>query len=98
VPSAVTRDFTPTYRSGNRTRLEQCKAMEQKKEPDPQRPPEEWEAVSRQSKALQEIDKLIKSDKPVGEKLKEIVADHNAACDEIGEKLAGSKATPPPEN
>ena len=72
--------------------------MEQKKEPDPQRPPKEWEAVSQQSKALEEIDKLIKSDEPVGEKLKEIVADHNAACDKIREKLAGSKAIPPEEN
>ena len=68
--------------------------MEQKKKPDPQRPPKQWEAVSRQSKALEEIDNLMKSDEPVGEKLRQIVADHSAACDEIGEKLAGSKAIP----
>jgi hypothetical protein len=72
--------------------------MEQKKEPDAQRPPKEWEAVSRQSKALEEIDTLIKSDEPAGEKLKKIVEDHSAACDEIKEKLAATKAIPEEED
>ncbi|MBV8173124.1 MAG: hypothetical protein JO151_00995 [Verrucomicrobia bacterium] len=65
--------------------------MTQKKEPDPERPPEEWQAVSRQSKALEEIGKLTKSDEPAGKKLKKIVEDHSAACDEIKEKLAENK-------
>ena len=65
-------------------------AMAQKKEPDPKNPSEEWEAVSRQSKALEDIDKLIRSDEPAGEKLKKIVDDHGAACDEIKGKLASS--------
>jgi hypothetical protein len=66
-------------------------AMAEKKEPDPKRPSEEWQAVSRQAEALEEIDKLIKSDEPAGEKLKTIVDDHGAACDEIKEKLASSE-------
>jgi hypothetical protein len=71
--------------------------MTQKKESDPQRPPEECEAVSRQSKALEEIDKLIKSDEPAGERLKKIVEDHSAACDEIKEKLAEHKEATTPQ-
>ena len=65
--------------------------MAQNKEPDPQRPPEEWQAVSRQSKALEEIDTVVKSDEPAGEKLKKIVEDHSVACDEIKEKLADNR-------
>ena len=34
---------------------------------------------------------MIKSDEPAGEKLKTIVDDHGAACDEIKEKLASSE-------
>ena len=62
--------------------------MAQHKDPDPKNPTEEWPAVSRQAKAVEEIDKLLKDDEPLGEKLKEIVGDHSEACDEIKEKLA----------
>lgn len=57
---------------------------------------EEWEAVSRQSEALQDIDDAIKSDEPAGEKLKKLVEDHGKACDDIKEKLAdhGRGTTP----
>jgi hypothetical protein len=65
--------------------------MAPQQKPDPQRTLEEWPAVARQSEALKKIDKLIKSDEPAGEKLKEIVKDHSEACNEIKEKLAGHK-------
>ena len=50
-------------------------------------PAEEWPTVSRQVKAIEEIDKLVKGDEPIGEKLKEVVDDHSQACDEIKQKL-----------
>jgi hypothetical protein len=76
-------------RSSNRVGSESPgRDMTQKKETAQERPPEEGEGVTRQSKALEEIDKLIKSDEPAGEKLKKIVEDHSAACDEIKEQLA----------
>ena len=57
----------------------------------PDRPREESDAFSRQSKALNEIDEAIRSDEPAGEKLKKSVEDHSEACDEIKEELAGHK-------
>jgi hypothetical protein len=69
--------------------------MTEKKKPDPQKSPKEWPAVERQSKALEEIDALLKSEKPAGEKLKKIVEDHTEACDEIKEKLEDHKADTP---
>jgi hypothetical protein len=42
-------------------------------------------------KLWRKLTKLIKSDEPAGEKLKTIVNDHGAACDEIKEKLASSE-------
>ena len=65
--------------------------MAHHKEPDPKTSGEEWPAVSRQAKAVEKIDKLLKGDEPLGEKLKEIVDDHSVACDEIKEKLASHK-------
>ena len=50
-------------------------------------PSKEWPAVSRQAEAIEEIDRLLKGDEPMGEKLKEAVDDHSQACDEIKQKL-----------
>jgi hypothetical protein len=65
--------------------------MKQQKELNPNRPGKEWNAVSRQSKALKEIGAITKSDEPPGDNLKTIVEDHSRACDEIKEKLAAHK-------
>jgi hypothetical protein len=65
--------------------------MAQQEQPGPDRPREESDAFSRQSKALNEIDEAIRSDEPAGEKLKELVQEHSEACDEIKEELAGHK-------
>jgi hypothetical protein len=65
--------------------------MSAKNEPDMERHSTEWPAVSRQSKALEEVDKLLKSVEPAGEKLKNIVKDHSEACEEIKTKLEGHK-------
>jgi hypothetical protein len=69
--------------------------MAEKKERDPEGSPNEWPAVSRQSKALEEIDAVLKSEEPAGEKLKKIVQDHTEACDEIKQKLADHAADTP---
>jgi hypothetical protein len=61
--------------------------MAQHKDPDPKNPAEEWPAVSRQAKAIEEIDKLVKGDEAIGKKLKEVVDDHSQACDEIKQKF-----------
>jgi DNA-binding MurR/RpiR family transcriptional regulator len=66
--------------------------MTENKKPDSQKSPKEWPAVERQSKALEEIDTVLKSEKPAGEKLKKIVEDHTEACDEIKEKLEDHRA------
>jgi hypothetical protein len=68
---------------------------EKKEERNPQRSPKEWPAVSRQSKALEEIGAVLDSEEPVGDKLKKIVQEHTEACDEIKEKLADHKADTP---
>jgi hypothetical protein len=65
--------------------------MTQQEKPDPSGTQNEWDAVSRQSKALKEMDEVIKSNEPAGEKLKRIVGNHSNACDEIKEKLAAHK-------
>ena len=65
--------------------------MAQQEQPGPDRPREESDAFSRQSKALNEIDEAIRSDEPAGEKLKKLVEEHSEACDEIKEELAGHK-------
>jgi len=57
--------------------------MAPKKEPDRERDSTEWAAVSRQSRALEEIDELVKSERPSGEKLKKVVEDHIEACEDI---------------
>ena len=59
--------------------------MSPKKEPE--RHSTKWGAVSRQSKALEEISKLLKSEEQAGEKLKNIVEAHSEACEEIKAKL-----------
>jgi hypothetical protein len=69
--------------------------MTKRKERDPQRSPKEWPAVSRQSKALEEIDTVLKSKEPAAEKLKKIVQDHTEACDEIKEKLEDHRVDKP---
>jgi hypothetical protein len=69
--------------------------MTQRKKSDPQGAPKEWSAVERQSKALEEIDTVLKSEEPAGEKLKKIVEDHTEACDEIKEKLEDHRADMP---
>jgi hypothetical protein len=69
--------------------------MTQSEKPDPQRSPKEWPAVSRESKALEEIDRITKSDEPAGEKLKKVVEEHSEACDEIKDKLAGRRYDTP---
>jgi hypothetical protein len=65
--------------------------MAQPEKPNLNRPRKEWDAVLRQSKALKEIDEVIKSDEPASENIKKIVEDHSKACDEIKEKLAAYK-------
>jgi hypothetical protein len=57
-------------------------------------PSKEWPAVSRQAEAIEEIDRLVKGDEPMGEKLKEVVEDHSDACDEIKEKFSSHKQLP----
>jgi hypothetical protein len=79
-------------RSGDRNALELLVVMTQRKKSDPQGSPKEWSAVERQSKALEEIDTVLKSEEPAGEKLKKIVEDHTEACDEIKEKLENHRA------
>jgi hypothetical protein len=72
--------------------------MAQQEQPGPDRPREEWDAFSRQSKALNEIDEAIRSDEPADEKLKKLVEEHSDACDEIKEELAGHKAGTMPQS
>jgi hypothetical protein len=80
-------------RSGSCRALELFGDMTEKKEErGPQRSPKEWTAIERQSKALEELDTVLKSGKPAGEDLKKIVQDHTEACDEIKEKLEEHKA------
>ena len=69
--------------------------MEQHKEPDPKNPREKWPAVSRQAKAIEEIDKLVKCDEPIGEKLKDAIDDHSQACDDFKQKLESHKQETP---
>jgi hypothetical protein len=68
--------------------------MSPKKKPDTERHSTEWPAVSRQSKAIDEPDKLLKSEEPAGEKLKNIVQDQSEACEEIKTKLEAHKDSP----
>jgi hypothetical protein len=72
--------------------------MAQQEQPGPDRPREESDAFSRQSKALNEIDEAIRSDEPAGEKLKKLVEEHGEACDEIKEELAGHKEGTMPQS
>ena len=72
--------------------------MAQQEQPGPDRPREESDAFSRQSKALNEIDEAIRSDEPAGEKLKKLVEEHSEACDEIKEELAGHKEGTMPQS
>jgi redox-regulated HSP33 family molecular chaperone len=72
--------------------------MAQQEQPGPDRPREESDAFSRQSKALNEIDEAIRSDEPAGEKLKKLVEEHSNACDEIKEELAGHKEGTMPQS
>jgi hypothetical protein len=50
--------------------------MSPKKEPE--RHSTKWPAVSRQAEAIEKIDRLVKGDEPIGEKLKEVVDDQRA--------------------
>jgi hypothetical protein len=72
--------------------------MAQQEQPGPDRPREESDAFSRQSKALNEIDEAIRSDEPAGEKLKKLVEEHSEACDEIKEELADHKEGTMPQS
>ena len=65
--------------------------MAQHEDPDTKNPAKEWPAVSRQAKAIEEIDSLVRGDEPMREKLKEAVDDHSQACDEIKQKLGSQK-------
>ena len=69
--------------------------MAQHENPDPKKPAEEWPAVSRQTKAIEEIDRLVKGDEPIGEKLKEAVDDHSQACDDFKQELESHKQETP---
>jgi hypothetical protein len=72
--------------------------MAQQEQPGPDRPRKEWDAFSRQSKALDEIDEAIRSDEPAGEKLTKLVKEHSEACDDIKEELAGHKEGTMPQS
>jgi hypothetical protein len=70
--------------------------MAQHENPDPKHPAEE-PAIARQAKAIEEIDRLVKRDEPIGEKLKDAVDDHSQACDDFKQELESHKqATPSP--
>ena len=69
--------------------------MAQNENPDPN--PAEEPAIARQAKAIEKIDRLVKSDQPIGEKLKDAVDDHSQACDDFKQELESHKQeTPPP--
>ena len=59
--------------------------MAQNENPDPN--PAEEPAIARQARAIEKIDRLVKGDEPIGEKLKDAVDDHSQACEEIKQKL-----------
>ena len=60
--------------------------MAQNENLDPKNPAKE-PAIARQANAIEEIDRLVKEDEPIGEKLKDAVDDHSQACEEIKQKL-----------
>ena len=62
--------------------------MVQNENPDPN--PAEELAIARQAKAIEKIDRLVKGDEPIGEKLKDAVDDHSQTCEEIKQKLGES--------
>ena len=68
--------------------------MAQNENPDPKNPAEE-SAIVRQAKAIEEIDRLVKGDEPIGEKLKDAVDDHSQACDDFKQELESHKQETP---
>jgi hypothetical protein len=61
--------------------------MAQNENPDPN--PAEEPAIARQARAIEKIDRLVKGDEPIGEKLKDAVDDHSQACDERAIAFSG---------
>jgi hypothetical protein len=61
--------------------------MAQHKDPESEKSRGRTASRSRQAKVIEEIDKLVKGDEPIGEKLKGVVDDHSQAFDEIKQKL-----------
>ena len=68
--------------------------MAQDENPDPKNPAEE-PAIARQAKAIEEIDRLVTGDEPMGEKLKDAVDDHSQACDDFKRELESHKQEAP---
>ena len=68
--------------------------MAQNENPDPKNPAEE-SAIVRQAEAIEEIDRLVKGDEPIGEKLKDAVGDHSQACDDFKQELESHKQETP---
>ena len=60
--------------------------MAQNENLDPEKPAKE-PAIARQANAIEEIDRLVKEDEPIGEKLKDAVDDHSQACDDLKQEL-----------
>jgi hypothetical protein len=68
--------------------------MAQHENPDPKNPAEE-PAIARQAKAIEKIDRLVKGDEPIGEKLKDAVDEHSQACDDLKQELGSHKQETP---
>ena len=68
--------------------------MAQNENPDPKNPAKE-PAIARQAKAIEEIDRLVKGDEPIGEKLKDAVDEHSQACDDLKQELGSHKQETP---
>jgi hypothetical protein len=72
--------------------------MAGRKEPNPEKTAKELPAISRQSRAPKEIDKMIQSDEPAGKKLKKIVEEQSEACEEVARELAARREGTTPES
>ena len=67
--------------------------MAQNENPDAN--PAEEPAIARQAKAIEKIDRLVKGDEPIGEKLKDAVDDHSQACDDLKQELESHQKEAP---
>ena len=67
--------------------------MVQNENPDPN--PAEEPAIARQARTIEKIDRLVKGDEPIGEKLKDAVDDHSQACDDLKQELESHKQETP---